>query len=524
MAKLPGYDSSKVMSTEPSVQMKDMAQEQQMGKNIQSLGKVARDLATVWQDAEDAAQTLEGQNKIDLGQADVFDRAAKDPKYDNSEEYHDDLEKIREGSLENFTNDQARQKFAITANNQTAAARIKVDGVFRTKFQDHYKGQIITSHEKNKREYISTGDEAAMDKQRLAVGIALEKGAVSEVFVANEEVKIQDWNHLRYLQMAQNGQVEEALKMIDESDMQPSEKNAAKASIMTMARQGAIISQIEQINAEQQMFAESDAFIDDPDKSYVEKLDFLEQQKKFGLSAADYTKLLGSLTSANKIAAESHAEANADIALSIARMDGGITQKKDGMRDIGEYLRSLKKTRELITDKHAQGVITRAEKTDFIADLNKIVEEEENIATNKIKKKTLAAPGFGLFTYGYDDAYKDMQENLEAPGLIDKAFLDFYYENIRQRQGPGTLKQGMLEKDRKASVIRIIDRYNEKLVSEIKEEMRARTGLRPKAVTPVEEILKKSGATMANVEAAAKKHGVTTDEVIRRMRAEHGKP
>jgi len=515
MAKLPGYDSSQQMSTEPSTQMRDMAQEQQMGKNISGMGKVATDVATVWQEAEDAATTLNRQNFMDEAQRDIFNRAQKDPDYANSTTYHEDLEKVREGSLEGFTNNEARAKFAITSSNQTAAANIKIDGLFRTKFQQFYQGEIITSHEKNKKEFIAGGGQAAKDKQIAAVQEAFDKGAVSAVYVANELAKIDDWDNLRYLQMAQEGQIREALEMIDSSDMQPSEKSAAKQSILTMAAQGAIIAKVEQLNLEQAMYAETDAVLDDPEKSYVEKMDFLEQQKKFGLNDKDAKDLEKSLNSSDKIEAESHSESKAMVVLAIAGLQNGITDKKDGMKDISEYLQGVKATRQMITDLHTNGRITKADKDGFIQKLNTTVKEEKNIAANKIAKQKLAIWPLSYVVYGMDDAYKDMKEYLKVPHLAAEALLDLESELNSYDPTAGSKDKFISVKDR---TMNIIDKYESKMADNVRRSMREDKGLAPKAPLSDAEVLKEAGASMADVEAAAAKHGVTPEEVIRRMR------
>ena len=130
-----------------------------------------------------------------------------------------------------------------------------------------------------------------------------------------------------------------------------------------------------------------------------------------------------------------------------------------------------------------------------------------------MKKKKLAWWFADYAIYGYDDAYNQIKENLEAPTLVDQAFLDFYYENIREVDG-----KKMKAKDRKESVTKIIDKYNEKMAAEIKKEMREKRGLAPVTPKTVDALLKENDATMDDIEAAAKQFDVTTDEVIRRMR------
>jgi hypothetical protein len=504
MAKLPGYDSQRQMSTEAPTQMRDMAQEQQMGKNIQALGTVARDLSKVWQAAEDAATTLEKQNQLDEAHRVILDKSAKDPDYKNSEQHRLDLDEARENSLQGFSNNEARSQFAITANNQTAAAKIKVDGIFRGKLQQHYQGEIVTSHDKNKRDYIA-GDLSAKEKQEAVIAEALEKGAINKVFAANESVKIAAWDQYRYIQMAQDGQVREALALIDASTMQPSEKNAAKAAILASARQGEIIAQVNQANKEQQMYAETDAVIDDPNKTFVEKLDFIEKQKTFGLPDADAKELTKSLYSENRGAAERHADAYALILLSIDNLDKGITDKKRNKKDIKTYLQSIKSARSLITNKYTEGVITLADKKKLLESLQVVTEDELRIATGQMKKQG------DMFGYGYKDAHEDFLKLFEGNvGLADEALVELY-----QRSTEGKWKDGREKKEVGVIKLEIDDRLRRETVQKIFDEAGS---TREIEVESSEDVMKRHGVNYADIEAVAKERKISVEKVIQLMR------
>ena len=508
MAKLPGYDSSIKMDTSPASVQRDMAVSEQTGKNIASMGKVASDMAQVWQNAEDAAQSLNRQNFLDTGHTAILDKAAKDPEYNNSEQYHSDLEELKNGSLEGFTNNEARAKFAITSNSQTNAAKIKVDGIFRTKFQDHYKADIVTSHDKNKKAYIA-GDLAAKDKQLGVVANAIAVGGVSELYAANEGVKVEGWDQLRYIQMAAEGHVREALKLIDDSTMQPSEKNAAKQAILSNANQGAIIAKVEQANKEQAMFGQTDTFIDDPNKTFVEKLDYIEQQKKFGLTATDAADLTASLLSENKEMAESHSDAKALILLSVEGLKGGVNSKKKNHKDVMAYLKSVSATRKMITQKHTEGVITKEDKDGYLEDMNTILGKERGIALGKIKRDTGGPFGIG---YGMDDAYKDFLREFDGvSGLADEALIELY-----EKSKDGKMKDGAEQAEVSRIIIKTKERLHKQVIENIYKE--AGSSVKPVKVETDEALFKRHGTNMEAVESWANEHNKTVDEVLQLMR------
>ena len=510
MAKLPGYDSKVEMTAQPASVQRDIQQEQQYGRDLSTIGKAASDIAKVWQDAKDFEETLNRKNYLDNKTQEIMIRAEEEPDYKNNSRYDQDLAKLKEEALQGFSNNLARDKFSLEVQNQTAQTQIKLDSMFRAKMVDTVKGEIIESHEYHKKEFIRTGDHMNLAMQQAVVNGANQRGIVNDVFVANEAIKIEEWKNLRYLQMAQEGRVKEALQMIDQSDMQPSEKNAAKSAIVTMSQQNAIVAQVNKINNEQKMYAEANAVVDDPNRTFVDKLSFLEQQRKFGMPASDYTELIGALTSKHSVAAESHASAKTEIALAITKLDGGLSQKKKGNKDVKEYLESLKATRKLITQKAAEGVITRDDKTGFLADLDKATKEETSIAASKMNKQKLAWWFADYAVYGYDDAYKDIQDQLENKVLSDEAFLEIYYADRDKK---------MTSKDRKAKVSEVVDKYNSRLAAEIKRQMRENIGLSPaENKVPDAEFLKEIGWTEETVQRAMEEDNASRDAVIEKAR------
>ncbi len=507
MAKLPGYDSKVTMSTEPSAQMRDMAQEQQMGKNIQSLGKVARDLAIVWQTAEDAEQTLSSQLGMDEGQRIIFDDAAKDPDYKNSEQYHTDLDNVRIHATEGFTNNEAAAKFSITANNQTAAAKIKMDSMFRTKFNDHYKSKVIESRDASKRDYIASGDEAARDKHRGVVAEALRVGAVGEVFVANEAVLVDDWENLRYLQVAETDP-DAAIEMVKNSTMDPTQKQAALNAIKSIATQGKIKRAIKTYQSNVIVTEDLEKIIDDPQKSYVEKLDAIEQSEKFGYPEADAKRLKANLDSTHKDNVEPHDEQFALVTEMIGSLQSGFT--KDGkFKDALEYMRMVKDTKDYIVDSHTDGRITTKEKNDLNASLKKTVSPE---AKNAMKvagdDRSWWNPG-NYWNYSYDDARISFDGIFNKNKAKTSAAMKQYFYAVEG--------EDLSRKDRRAKVTEIADMINGESRINTIAELEANKGSVPKDMND-DEAIKKAGFTEADITFTMEQTGKTRAEVIRHIR------
>jgi len=233
MAKLPGYDSQQGLTTQPGSVQRDINAEAQAGRNIQNIGKAAQDIASVWQGAKDFTETLKGQNTLDNGQNEIFKKAQLDPDYDNSAVYHEDLARVRDSSLEGFSSNLARQRFQVTAQNQSAAASIKIDGLFRSKLVDHGKAEIVRSHEKNHAAYIA-GDITAKDKQSEVVANGFEKGFVNAVFVANEDIKFLDWEYDRAIYDAEKDPFT-TLENIDSYDVPAGKKDDLVREIKQIA-------------------------------------------------------------------------------------------------------------------------------------------------------------------------------------------------------------------------------------------------------------------------------------------------
>lgn len=499
MAKLPGYDSTRQMTTEAPAVRRDIEAEGQMGRNLQVIGKAAVDVANVWQAAEDFSQTLTQQNNMDQRVADVLARAEQDPDYNNSRSYYADLDKIREDSLTGFSNNQAQLEFSKTVGATIGAARIKVDGLFREKMVDHTKSELVKSHDINRKNFIATGDPSFQERQRQAVLAANQKGFVNEVFVANEGIKIDEWNNLRYLQMAAEGKVTEAIDMIKASAMTPTDKSAAINSIQQIAKQRTIEVEIENINRQQQWIGESREVVKDQNKTYVDKLDYLQQQKKFGMEDADL--MIKYLNSDNRITAKHHDEQMAATLLQIGQISKGV-DKKNKVKDLKELLTDVRNTKKYIIGERIAGRLTQTDEDELIAALDKAADEKTKISVERLKKP------LSMFHYGYNNAHDDFMILFNGNRtMADAALVEYFHRSEDKKLNDADGKKLA------AQVVEIIrDGERKRITDELTQS------IRPPENLSEAEIMKRAGITEEDIKYNMETYGVSRQEVINRAR------
>jgi hypothetical protein len=511
MAKLPGYDSKQGMTTDVGTVKRDIGAEMQTGKNITAIGKAAQDIATVWQDAKDFSETLTKQTADEKEINTILQEAEADPDHTNDAIYKERIRAIKDRMGEGFSSNIAQKKYSVFANNAVAAAEIKVDGLFRGKTIDHTKGQIVEQHEINKQLYIKTGDWQYQQKQKELVELARQKGFVNEIFTANETIKVDDWEKLRYLQVAETDP-EAAVDMVKNSDMNPTEKAAALNNIKSIASQGDIKREIAATQQNIKTTTDIETFVDDPTKTYVEKLDAIEQAERFGYPAKDVTRMKAYLTSKEKEAAQSHDKEFAMAVEMIGTLEGGLKKpsKKDApFKDSLEYMRSVKDTKDFILDMHTKGRITLEEKNKLNESLAAKTATEAKHGMKSIgKDRSWLNPG-NWFNYSYDDARIDFQKQFNKNEAKVNAAMKRYFYAVE-----GEKLSGRERKDKMAEIVDVINGDARDATVAQMETIRKAV---PKNLSD-EEILKANGFSEDDVTYTMQQTGKSRQEVINHLR------
>ena len=448
MAKLPGYDAKQGITTEVPTVKRDMAQEGMRGDNIATLGKAASDISAVWQKAEDFSQTLAQKNYMDQSVTDVLQRFEADPngrKLEVKEKYQKELQGIKNKSLEGFTNNQAQMEFSADVNAQINSAGIKIESFARAKMIDYTQAELITSHELNKKAFLATGDPAFMAIQKKATALAKEKGFVNNVFVAEEAVKVEEWEKYRYIQMAEEGNPQGAIDMIYASDMSPTDKASAVASVKTITANATAEIDLANLVRANDMVKNTRAVIVDPNKSYVDKLNAIQQNEKFGLDPSDGTKLKAYLDSENRLMAKTYPETKAAMIRTIGGLQKDISADSK-IKDVKQFMEDSKAARMTIMERAGAGELTESDEGFILDALDKIVADQNAFAAARLKRETSASKWLAqipkIWIYGYDNANQDFMKNFNQDrAQADVALVEYFnqtykkdYDNVRKKE------------------------------------------------------------------------------------------
>lgn len=95
-------------------------------KDIQGVTDTIGKVAQVWSNANDVMQATDARSKHGLAIADIQARAERDPNFNNTQKYHDELTKAKNESLANIGNQQVAQKLGAEFNYDSGIASIKI--------------------------------------------------------------------------------------------------------------------------------------------------------------------------------------------------------------------------------------------------------------------------------------------------------------------------------------------------------------------------------------------------------------
>ena len=507
MAKLPGYDASVNTTTSPGSVLRDPAKESQGGRNVRKMGQAVKQVSAAWQQVTDFSDKVTAQDNMDKELQELHNRAIADPDYKNSEVYHQELADIRDKSLSGFSNNLARMEFSATANHQVNSARAQVDGIFRAKEIDHTTGKIVSQHEQNKNKFLANGDPNFKAAQIALAEEAFRRGFVTEVYVANEKIRVNDWDNLRYMKIAETDP-ERAIDMIKASDMLPTEKAAAISNVKRVVSQSQVKQELATIKTNIDVSEKLTESIKDPGKDYVAKLEEIEMAEKFGFPKADADRLRDNLLSADAISGVEHSEEMAKAIMMVDFLKVGL-DKDSKKKDAIAYMKAIKDTKDQLLEMNTKGLITQGELEKLYGDIKK------NSSTDETKGLGLIGKG-SSWGYQYNDAKDTFDFAFEDnQAKSSYALRQFFYETVDRDLS------GQEKKDKVAKIIDTMNGASRKEVAATVEVVRKTKPSKKGKETDV-QLLKRLGYSEADVTENMKNYNLTREALFARLRKENG--
>lgn len=163
------------------------------------MAQAGKELAVQWQKIKNDAETLDGKEKLSRGMSGLLNDADQYNDYktqaDIDKAEKDLLErnnKLVEEVASGFTNEANAQRFRQEYSIMSATNQEKIKGIFRNKTSDLARATTVLSYDRNKEDFVSTGNQAYKDNYLNDLKMA--SPFYSREEMAKMMLKVDDWD------------------------------------------------------------------------------------------------------------------------------------------------------------------------------------------------------------------------------------------------------------------------------------------------------------------------------------------
>lgn len=212
MARLPVYTSQGGINTSTPGNIRSPEESSRGWRSTSIAAQQIMALSEQWQRAKDAAENLDGKNKLVQGITDILTEGEDYNEYKTPQdlskkeaELAGRMNTLVKDITSGFSNNLNAQEFAGQAQLSILANQEKLKGIFRDKTIDMWKSNALISQENNMNAFIKSGNEGYKKSyfQDLDNGVAA--GFISREEATALKLRTNDWNFdYAYGQLSQN--------------------------------------------------------------------------------------------------------------------------------------------------------------------------------------------------------------------------------------------------------------------------------------------------------------------------------
>lgn len=246
MARLPIYNSQGGITTDTPNNIRRPQDYQLWSNTLEGVSKEITKLSAEWQQAKDQVENLDGKNKLLMGISDVLTEAQDFNSWNSPEELEAKkqelkakMQNILPNVMDGFSNNQNAVMFQKESEFTTYQNQVKLDEIFRNKYQDKALESLATSQDMNFRNFVQTGDKNYKQSYFNDIDMMVNAGFMTREDAAKNKLAVNDWDaEYAYNVISQNPYAQipdEIMKGIDPRkqtqlrNFTRSEKNRVKA-------------------------------------------------------------------------------------------------------------------------------------------------------------------------------------------------------------------------------------------------------------------------------------------------------
>lgn len=200
MAKLPVYTNGSNISVHQPISTPDNP----MFQAANSLAETTKNVALQWQQTQNAAETLDGKNKLVAQTTDILNKAESYNDYKNPAELQakekemlGELEGVLANVSSGFTNERNAAEFNGQYQLTVAENAQKLKSIFRGKYIDNAKANLAMSYDNNFNSFISSGNSAYKNSYVSDVDNMFKAGYIDAEEKTNRLLKVKEWDFSR---------------------------------------------------------------------------------------------------------------------------------------------------------------------------------------------------------------------------------------------------------------------------------------------------------------------------------------
>lgn len=202
MAKLPVYNSQGNITTNTPGTIRNAKDYSGLAMSLEATNKKVMEFSQQWQKSKDEVENLDGKNKMLMGYSNVLKEAEDFSDWSTPaeleakrQELTQKLNGILPEVMSGFSNNQNASIFQKQGEFTAYQNQVKLDEIFRNKYQDMANSNLLTSQNENYKNFAITGSENYKQSYFNDIDAMVNAGFLSKEDAIKEKLSTDSWNY-----------------------------------------------------------------------------------------------------------------------------------------------------------------------------------------------------------------------------------------------------------------------------------------------------------------------------------------
>ena len=415
--KLPVYTNQGGITTDVPGNIRDIDAYSQMYKSLGNAAQNLLSLTAQWQQSKDEVENLDGKNKLVAEMTQILNEAEDYRDYNNfadlSNKENELLQRMYQVTpdiVNGFSNNQNAAIFQKQAELATLQNKEKLREIFRNKYVDNAKSNLITSQDSNMENYITTGNAAYKESYLQDLENMFRAGFIDEAYKTQMGLKTDEWETYHVLRQAESDP-DTIINNLEAGkyNVAPEHYNDLLQDLTRIKTNQQLLREYEEISKQNKGEDEATNYIYG-NTDYADKLKYINEQEFQGKISSKFAQQARRNIKQFK--------PNNEKTISEAQSVDEILRRaydlnESGMSD-AEYLKGIQNIRQDILTMQANGDISTPDAIKMNNQLNTVTNKKVSETTVQI------ANGYG--------AAKDYIDKVLPPDLRAEAIREVFYD------------------------------------------------------------------------------------------------